>query len=107
MAFKLKVMSLLNITLALLLSEITVVVVGSRYGPWSSTDQKKSNIQNYDHLVTGLPGQPNVDFQHYAGYVTVNEISGRALFYWFYEAWSLPDEKPLVLWLNGGNKTSS
>jgi len=53
-------------------------------------------------LVTDLPGQPHVDFQHYAGYVTVSETSGRALFYWFYEAITKPQEKPLVLWLNGG-----
>ncbi|CAM8943451.1 unnamed protein product [Rhodiola kirilowii] len=36
--------------------------------------------------VTALPGQPQVKFKHYAGYVTVNESHGRALFYWFFEA---------------------
>jgi serine carboxypeptidase-like clade 2 len=55
-----------------------------------------------EHLVTNLPGQPDVNFKHYAGYVTVNEQNGRALFYWFYEATTHPDEKALVLWLNGG-----
>ncbi|XP_034892075.1 serine carboxypeptidase-like 31 isoform X2 [Populus alba] len=54
-----------------------------------------------EHLVTNLPGQPDVSFKHYAGYLTVNEQSGRALFYWFYEATTHPDKKPLVLWLNG------
>ncbi|KAL6198100.1 hypothetical protein ACLB2K_027892 [Fragaria x ananassa] len=58
-------------------------------------------------LVTNLPGQPAVDFQHYAGYVNVNETNGRALFYWFYEAATNPDLKPLVLWLNGGPGCSS
>lgn len=57
-----------------------------------------------EHLVTNLPGQPAVNFKHYAGYVTVNEKNGRALFYWFYEATSHPDQKPLVLWLNGGKQ---
>jgi len=52
--------------------------------------------------VTNLPGQPPVDFQHYARYVAVNETNGRALFYWFYEAMTKPQDNPLVLWLNGG-----
>ncbi|KAF3451648.1 hypothetical protein FNV43_RR07743 [Rhamnella rubrinervis] len=42
-----------------------------------------------------------VNFQQYAGYVKVNESHERALFYWFYEAASNLDQKPLVLWLNG------
>lgn len=64
----------------------------------------KLNSVSGDDLVTNLPGQPNIDFQHYAGYITVNESNGRALFYWFYEALTLPDDKPLVLWLNGGKR---
>ncbi|EPS67442.1 hypothetical protein M569_07330, partial [Genlisea aurea] len=58
-------------------------------------------------LVIGLPGQPPVSFKHYAGYVTVNPIHGRALFYWFFEASRTPQRKPLVLWLNGGPGCSS
>jgi serine carboxypeptidase-like clade II len=53
-------------------------------------------------LVKGLPGQPNVSFKHYAGYVSVSPTSQKALFYWFFEAESEPEKKPLVLWLNGG-----
>lgn len=52
--------------------------------------------------ITSLPGQPVVRFEQYSGYVTVNEEAGRALFYWFNEAVHLPDTKPLVIWLNGG-----
>nr|GEW84108.1 serine carboxypeptidase II-2 [Tanacetum cinerariifolium] len=55
-----------------------------------------------------LPGQNfNVDFAQYAGYVTVNEENGRALFYWLTEATQDPASKPLVLWLNGGPGCSS
>lgn len=69
--------------------------------------EKKSSFGDAEDLVTDLPGQPQVKFRNYAGYVTVNEKNGRALFYWFYEATTLPDEKPLVLWLNGGKKTQT
>ncbi|KAL9321244.1 hypothetical protein ACSQ67_013083 [Phaseolus vulgaris] len=67
----------------------------------------RSGKNNIADLVTNLPGQPPVDFQHYAGYVTVNQTNGRALFYWFFEAITKPQHKPLVLWLNGGPGCSS
>ncbi|XP_072990550.1 serine carboxypeptidase II-2-like [Typha latifolia] len=64
-------------------------------------------LQAKDRVRT-LPGQAfNVSFAHYSGYVTVNEESGRALFYWFFEAVDDPASKPLVLWLNGGPGCSS
>ncbi|OMO90861.1 Peptidase S10, serine carboxypeptidase [Corchorus olitorius] len=53
--------------------------------------------------ISSLPGQPPVTFSQFSGYVTVNEKQGRALFYWLTEATSLPEKKPLVLWLNGGH----
>lgn len=52
--------------------------------------------------IVQLPGQPKVSFQQFAGYVTVNEAVGRALFYWLTEAVQDPLSKPLVVWLNGG-----
>lgn len=58
--------------------------------------------------VIELPGQPkNLSFQHYSGYVTVDYVAGRALFYWFIEATKSPETKPLILWLNGGPGCSS
>ncbi|KAJ4849421.1 Serine carboxypeptidase-like 34 [Turnera subulata] len=62
--------------------------------------------QEADRVVR-LPGQPEVKFKQYAGYVTVNASHGRALFYWFFEAIDDPEEKPLLLWLNGGPGCSS
>nr|GMD87798.1 serine carboxypeptidase II-2 [Ipomoea batatas] len=58
--------------------------------------------------VLDLPGLGfNVSFEQYSGYVTVNQESGRALFYWFFEAVEDPSSKPIVLWLNGGPGCSS
>ncbi|XP_076918484.1 serine carboxypeptidase 1-like [Bidens hawaiensis] len=57
--------------------------------------------------IDKLPGQPEVDFNHYAGYVTVDAEAGRALFYYFAESPHSSSSKPLVLWLNGGPGCSS
>ena len=53
--------------------------------------------------VDRLPGQPQVDFDHFAGYITVDSKAGRALFYYFVESPHNSSTKPLLLWLNGGN----
>ncbi|OEL21227.1 Serine carboxypeptidase-like 40 [Dichanthelium oligosanthes] len=58
--------------------------------------------------IAALPGQPpRVDFEQYAGYVTVDEDDGRELFYYFVEAPHDAASKPLILWLNGGPGCSS
>ncbi|XP_021675317.2 serine carboxypeptidase-like 45 isoform X2 [Hevea brasiliensis] len=60
-----------------------------------------------DDKIVSLPGQPQVSFQQYAGYVTIDEKQRRALFYYFVEAESEPASKPFVLWLTGGPGCSS
>ncbi|QHO09276.1 serine carboxypeptidase-like 25 isoform X2 [Arachis ipaensis] len=51
--------------------------------------------------ILELPGQPKVSFQQFSGYVTVNKVAGRALFYWLTESSQNSLRKPLVIWLNG------
>ncbi|KAJ8449518.1 hypothetical protein Cgig2_005540 [Carnegiea gigantea] len=68
------------------------------------------NVESSSNLgdkVERLPGQPQVEFQQYAGYVTVDHKKHKALFYYFVEAEVDPASKPLVLWLNGGPGCSS
>ncbi|KAL3621175.1 hypothetical protein CASFOL_036087 [Castilleja foliolosa] len=57
--------------------------------------------------IDKLLGQPDVKFNQYSGYVTVDPEAGRALFYYFAEAPNDSSTKPLVLWLNGGPACSS
>lgn len=82
-----------------------IEIVGRRSHELSNNNKpdSSSRVGSYtEDLVTNLPGQPSVNFKHYAGHVTVNENKRRALFYWFYECSIDPQDKPLVLWLNGG-----
>ncbi|CAH8392788.1 unnamed protein product [Eruca vesicaria subsp. sativa] len=60
-----------------------------------------------EDLVTKLPGQPEVTFRQFAGYVDVDVKAGRSLFYYFVEAEKQPQTKPITLWLNGGPGCSS
>ena len=75
------------------------------YFPQVYVDDQKSGLKEADK-VEALPGQPQgVDFDQYAGYVTVDARAGRALFYYLVESPHNSSTKPLVLWLNGGRIT--
>ena len=52
--------------------------------------------------IERLPGQTQVNFSQYGGYVTVDKSAGRALYYYFVESQHSKDSLPLLLWLNGG-----
>ncbi|KAH1063616.1 hypothetical protein J1N35_028603, partial [Gossypium stocksii] len=55
-----------------------------------------------------LPGQPDVNFKQFAGYIDVDEnVVGRSLFYYFVEAEKDPLTQPLTVWLTGGPGCSS
>ncbi|XP_059449882.1 serine carboxypeptidase-like 25 [Corylus avellana] len=66
-----------------------------------------ANEEEEADRILQLPGQPQVSFQQFSGYVTVNQVVGRSLFYWLTEAVHNPLSKPLVVWLNGGPGCSS
>ena len=53
--------------------------------------------------IKSLPGQPSVSFRQFGGYISIDELQNRSLFYYFVEAQTDPYSRPLVLWLNGGN----
>lgn len=62
----------------------------------------QEGLKEKDKIVR-LPGQPQVEFSQYGGYVTVDQKVGRALYYYFTEAQnSKSNSSPLLLWLNGG-----
>ncbi|CAI0559702.1 unnamed protein product [Linum tenue] len=59
-------------------------------------------------LVSQLPGYSgSLPSKHYSGYVTINEATGKKLFYYLVESEGNPSKDPLVLWLNGGPGCSS
>ncbi|KAH9624709.1 hypothetical protein KSS87_015608 [Heliosperma pusillum] len=66
-----------------------------------------SALEEVDRVLS-LPGQPsNPQISQFSGYINVNQINGRALFFWFFQSLSQPSSKPLLLWLNGGPGCSS
>jgi len=64
--------------------------------------------QDNSDQIFDLPGVNfSINFNQYAGYITVDEDSGRNLFYWFVESQRDPASDKVVLWLNGGPGCSS
>ncbi|KAL0415548.1 UNVERIFIED_CONTAM: Serine carboxypeptidase-like 46 [Sesamum latifolium] len=43
---------------------------------------ESSYLLSHPDKITQLPGQPPVQFQHFSGYVTVDEKKEKALFYY-------------------------
>ncbi|XP_042492136.1 serine carboxypeptidase-like 34 isoform X2 [Macadamia integrifolia] len=93
-------------SLLLLISFFTLASMAVARSGLSQIGQDILAQQEADRVIR-LPGQPEVSFKQYAGYVTVNESHGRALFYWFFEAVNKTEKQPLLLWLNGGPGCSS
>lgn len=70
---------------------------------YSAVNIRPQEGQKEKDKIESLPGQPpEVEFDQYSGYVTVDHEAGRALFYYFVQAAVNSSSKPLVLWLNGG-----
>ncbi|RXH92270.1 hypothetical protein DVH24_033166 [Malus domestica] len=84
----------------------SIIIVAAVFATVIQAFSTANSLQEADKF-TRLPGQPQVNFQQYAGYVTVDEKQERSLFYYFVEAQTNPASKPLVLWLNGGPGCSS
>ncbi|KAH1063718.1 hypothetical protein J1N35_028705 [Gossypium stocksii] len=67
-----------------------------------------SNAFPMNDLISKLPGQPDINFRQFAGYIDVDEnVVGRSLFYYFVEAEKDPLTQPLTVWLTGGPGCSS
>ena len=83
--------------MALRLSVAIVISVLSRQALAAGEGSKEAD------RIPLLPGQPSgAVLQQYSGYISLNDTYGKSLFYYFVEADADAAQKPLVLWLNGG-----
>lgn len=60
---------------------------------------------SHDHQISSLPGFGDVPSCQYAG--TLSAGTGRNMFYWLVEAEGGYEDKPLIVWFNGGPLCSS
>jgi len=59
-------------------------------------------------LITKVPGfNGALPSKHYGGYITIDETTGKNLYYYFVVSEGNPIKDPVVLWLNGGPGCSS
>ncbi|CAN1848115.1 Serine carboxypeptidase-like 25 [Linum perenne] len=99
-------MLVLGVVVMILMGSVSCsdgVVGRHRRSRWGKSGGEAEEEEEEEDRISELPGQPKVKFKQYSGYVTVDEVAGRALFYWLTEvpASSHPSSKPLVVWLNG------
>lgn len=81
---------------------LLLILTFSLRGAFGQSEKADEDLRREADWVKDLPGQPPVKFRHYAGYVKLRRKDEKSLFYWFFEADGGVAEKPLVLWLNGG-----
>ncbi|XP_062110705.1 serine carboxypeptidase-like 45 [Humulus lupulus] len=96
-----------TVAMALVVIVVVVCCFIAKTEAFASVSPSPSPSPSQRDKISRLPGQPEVGFQQYSGYVTVDDNNKRALFYYFAEAEIDPHTKPLVLWLNGGPGCSS
>ena len=77
---------------------LALAQIGGSGSTWHYTSQAIAD------RVDRVPGQPDVSFSQFAGFVGIGDSTGprRDIFYWFVESQRDPANDPLLLWTNGG-----
>jgi carboxypeptidase C (cathepsin A) len=48
------------------------------------------------------PQKGPLNFDNYAGYIAINEVTNKSMYYWFVTSQRDPANDPVILWLQGG-----